>query len=74
MLVFPIELESGKGFVLTQQITSIMPHQTRKDRSVIFTDSIPNGLDIIGKAGELAEQWNQQLMDIEHGIEFGEEE
>jgi hypothetical protein len=71
MLVFPIELQSGKGFVLTQEVTAIMPHQTKKGWSVIFTDSLPLGLDIKGSAGELAEIWNEYLLEIEHG-EAGE--
>lgn len=74
MLVFPIELESGKGFVLTQEVSAILPHQSKKGWSVIFTDSFPLGFDVKGDAGEMSQRWNNSLMEIEHGDAGDEDE
>ena len=59
--VFPIEMTDGTGYVLTKEISSIMPHQRKKDWSVLFTDAIPDGLDIKGAPDELAAKWEAYL-------------
>lgn len=52
-----IELAAGKGAVLTEDITRIIPHQSRADWSVIYTYSDPQGLEIRGSAEELCITW-----------------
>lgn len=60
--VFPIEMADGTGYVLTKEIASILPHQRKKDWSVLFTDAFPDGVDIKGAPDELAAKWEAYLL------------
>jgi hypothetical protein len=69
MLTFPIDTKHGPGAVLLVEIRSIMPTMSEKELgwSLIYTDSMPEGLLIRGNPRDLVARWEVQLQVLENG-------
>lgn len=61
MRVFPIDMEDGRGAVLTTDITRIVPAHRKAGWSVIYTTSDPDGLVVKGNSNELCAVWHAYL-------------
>lgn len=74
MRVFPIELQSGTGGVLTEDITRIVPHHRQAGWSLIYTLSDPDGLMIRGDSKELCAVWHTYLEAIDADALLGDDD
>lgn len=66
--LFPLELDCGEGSVLTETIYGILPHQSAKNISWVYTTWLPDPIQVKGNAKDLCDLWNGYLVaELEEG-------
>lgn len=67
--IFPIAMADGCGFLLTTEISAILPvaDKRRKGWSFLLADCLPEGIEIKGTPEELKKEWELRLLALEMG-------